>query len=75
MQLAANQKITNWRKANIPFSSYLSLNISEIWVGLRQEPWSFWFLCLYVMLEYTRIHAIYPWLGILPICSCHCWEH
>jgi O-antigen ligase len=50
----------------VSFDDYLSLNVKNMWQGFRQESWFFWFLCLYFLFEYTRLQAIYPWLGVIP---------
>ena len=48
--------------------------ITEIWRSspgaiwrafLRQSP-SFWFLCLYLIIEYVRPQQIYPWFNFMP---------
>lgn len=51
---------------DITFDDYLSLDIKKLWLGIRAEPWSFWFLCGYFFFEYTQVQKIYPWLGFLP---------
>jgi len=46
--------------------SYLSINISEIWMQLRREPLHFWFFCGYLFVEYVRPQSIYPGLAVIP---------
>lgn len=45
---------------------YYSVNIKEIWKGLKQEPISFWLLCIYFFFEYVRPQSLYPVLDIAP---------
>jgi putative inorganic carbon (HCO3(-)) transporter len=63
---APGQRTKSKRKADIPFDSYLALKIKEMWWSLRQEPWSFWFLCAYLFFEYTRLQSMFPIIGIIP---------
>ncbi|WP_019531051.1 O-antigen ligase family protein [Dasania marina] len=48
------------------FNDCLSLKFGKIYQGFKTETKSFWFLCVYFFLEYTRIQQIYDWLGIIP---------
>ncbi len=43
-----------------------ALNIKALWVGLKQEHISFWFLCLYYLFEYIRPQSIYPAMDVIP---------
>ncbi len=52
--------------SDITFDDYLSFDIKKTWIGIRAEPWSFWFLCGYFFFEYTQVQKIYPWLAIVP---------
>lgn len=52
--------------SEVTFDDYLSLDIKKMWLGIRAEPWSFWFLCGYFFFEYTQVQIIYPWLAIIP---------
>lgn len=56
----------NLQGSEVTFNDYLSLDIKKVWLGIRAEPWSFWFLCGYFFFEYTQAQIIYPWLKILP---------
>lgn len=53
-------------KKQIDIKEFYSLNIKSLWKGFRQEHISFWFLCFYFLLEYTRPQVLYPVLNILP---------
>lgn len=44
----------------------LALRIRAGWEALKQEPWSFWFLCAYFFIEYVRPQTIYRGLDVLP---------
>ena len=37
-----------------------------MWAGLKQESPGFWFLCIYIFLEYVRPQSIYPAIDFLP---------
>ena len=52
--------------SEVTFDDYLSLDIKKTWLGIRAEPWSFWFLCGYFFFEYTQIQKIYLWMEVLP---------
>ncbi|HEU0078814.1 MAG TPA: O-antigen ligase family protein [Longimicrobiaceae bacterium] len=38
----------------------------EIWAFMKREPASFWFLNLYMFIEYVRPQMVYPAMDILP---------
>lgn len=42
------------------------MKAAEIWAFLQRQPPSFWFICLYLFLEYVRPQSIYPVLEGLP---------
>jgi putative inorganic carbon (HCO3(-)) transporter len=36
------------------------------WKAFRREPWSFWLLCVYLLVEYLRPQMVYPALDVVP---------
>jgi len=44
----------------------LELRASAIWRAVRRESWSFWFLCVYLTVEYLRPQLVYPALDVVP---------
>jgi putative inorganic carbon (hco3(-)) transporter len=47
-------------------SRLLGLNPLALWNGMRREPLSFWFLCVYVFVEYVRPQGIIPAIDVIP---------
>lgn len=43
-----------------------SLGIRAIWTDLKRETAAFWLLCVYLVVEYLRLHQAYPALDVLP---------
>ena len=43
-----------------------ALNLRSILNNFAKQPWAFWLLCFYVVVEYLRMHQAYPVLDILP---------
>jgi putative inorganic carbon (HCO3(-)) transporter len=44
-----------------------SLSPRVIWGTLKRQPASFWFVCIYLFLEYVRPQEIYKVINVLPI--------
>jgi putative inorganic carbon (HCO3(-)) transporter len=36
------------------------------WKAFRRAPWSFWLLCVYLLVEYLRPQMVYPALDVVP---------
>lgn len=59
-----------------------SLSPLRIWRYLKTQPWSFWFICIYLFFEYVRPQQIYRWLlgppwafmSIMLALVCFLWE-
>ena len=49
-----------------PIEALQSLKLRPFLAGLRAESVVFWLLCFYILLEYLRPQAMYPFLDILP---------
>lgn len=43
-----------------------SINIRHIHAAIKNEGWSFIFICTYLFFEYVRPQSIYTWLDIIP---------
>jgi putative inorganic carbon (hco3(-)) transporter len=43
-----------------------TLNPRALWSQFRKEHFSFWMICLYLIMEYVRPQSIYPALDVLP---------
>lgn len=50
----------------IDIADYYSINIRQMWCGLKQESPAFWWLCIYIFFEYVHPQVIYPSLDIIP---------
>ena len=53
-------------KNDVDIKDYYAIKIGSIWRGLKQEKAVFWWLCIYIFLEYVRPAASYPALNFLP---------
>ena len=54
------------QKKTIDISDYYAVRIRPLWEGLKQESPAFWWLCIYVFLEYFRPQSIYPAIDVIP---------
>lgn len=54
------------KQKEIDIEDYYSIRIRPMWVGLRQESWAFWWLCIYIFIEYVRPQSIYPEIAFIP---------
>ena len=54
------------KQQTIGIVDYYSINIRQMWRGLKQEGAAFWLLCIYFFLEYVRPQSIYPAIDFLP---------
>ena len=54
------------KQTEIDISDYYAVKPKSIWQGLKQESPAFWWLCIYLFLEYIRPASLYPVLDILP---------
>lgn len=53
-------------KEEIVFDDLILMRFKKIAVSYFSQSAGFFFLCVYFFFEYTRIHQIYEWLGIIP---------
>ena len=44
----------------------LALDVRAVWRATRVAPWSLWFLCLYLAVEYARIQQAWAPLEVIP---------
>jgi putative inorganic carbon (HCO3(-)) transporter len=44
----------------------LEARFSVTWKAFRKESWAFWFLCMYLVVEYLRPQIVYPALDVIP---------
>lgn len=44
----------------------LALDVQALWSATRAAPWALWFLCIYLVVEYTRLQVAYPALDVIP---------
>jgi len=54
------------KQAEIDITDYYAIKPKAIWRGLKQESPAFWWLCIYLFLEYFRPASLYPILDFLP---------
>ena len=54
------------RQTAVDITDYYAVKPRAIWRGLKQESAAFWWLCIYLFLEYIRPQSLYPVLDILP---------
>ena len=59
-------KFGRQKKVSTDIEDYYSINVRSIWAGLKQESAAFWWLCIYVFIEYVRPQSIYPVIDIIP---------
>ncbi len=50
----------------IDISDYYAVRVRQLWEGVKQESPAFWWLCIYVFLEYFRPQSIYPVIDVIP---------
>ena len=50
----------------VDITDYYAVKPKAIWRGLKQESRAFWWLCIYLFLEYIRPATLYPVIDILP---------
>ena len=50
----------------VDITDYYAVKPRAIWRGLKQESPAFWWLCIYLFLEYIRPASLYPVIDILP---------
>jgi O-antigen ligase len=43
-----------------------AIRIAAIWRFLKSQPLSFWFVCIYLMVEYVRPQLVYPAIDVIP---------
>ena len=53
-------------QTEVDISDYYAIKPRAIWRGLKQESPAFWWLCIYLFLEYVRPATLYPAIDILP---------
>lgn len=53
-------------RAHSPLGELYALRLSALWAAFRRQPFSFWLVCLYMLFEYVRPQAIYPFLQPIP---------
>ena len=54
------------KQTEVDIADYYAVKPRAIWRGLKQESPAFWWLCIYLFLEYIRPASLYPVLDILP---------
>ena len=54
------------KQTEVDIADYYAVKPRAIWQGLKQESPAFWWLCIYLFLEYIRPASLYPVLDILP---------
>ena len=54
------------KPAEVTIEDYYAVKPKAIWQELKQESPAFWWLCIYLFLEYIRPQSLYPVLDILP---------
>jgi putative inorganic carbon (hco3(-)) transporter len=47
-------------------ASLYRIRVKEIWKFVLKQKLSFWFICLYLFMEYVRPQQIYPEIDVLP---------
>lgn len=52
--------------AGRPFGVLWRAHPKEIWAAVKKEPLSFWFLTLYMFIEYVRPQNVYPSIDVIP---------
>lgn len=60
MQLATRSE------KQIDIKELYALKIGSLWKEFKQQPVSFWLLCVYFFFEYVRPQTLYPVIDILP---------
>jgi O-antigen ligase len=53
-------------QTEVDITDYYAVKPNAIWRGLKQENPAFWWLCIYLFLEYIRPASLYPVIDILP---------
>jgi O-antigen ligase len=53
-------------QTEVDITDYYAVKPKAIWQGLKQESPAFWWLCIYLFLEYIRPASLYPVLDVLP---------
>lgn len=61
-----NRASRNNRNKAVDIEELYTMKIGRLWMALKQEPLSLWFLCIYFFFEYVRPQTLYPVLDILP---------
>ena len=64
--IAATRLSGGSRQTGESMDGLYALKVREIAGAAFRQPPSFWLVCLYLVLEYVRPQAIYPWLDVLP---------
>lgn len=59
-----SRKLAN--QTTVDITDYYAVKPKAIWRGLKQESAAFWWLCIYLFLEYIRPASLYPVIDILP---------
>ncbi len=57
---------TRSKQTEVDITDYYAIKPKAIWRGLKQENPAFWWLCIYLFLEYIRPASLYPVIDILP---------
>ena len=54
------------KQTEVDIADYYAVKPRAIWQGVKQESPAFWWLCIYLFLEYIRPASLYPVLDFLP---------
>ena len=54
------------KSKTVDIADYYAVKVRSIWYGLKQESAAFWFLCMYIALEYIRPQTLYSYLDFVP---------